>query len=292
MPSRNSKPGQKPKASKKQVAAPSKQRSAASTPKAGVRGRAGMTSKTLKLTSKKKSTALSFAALAPDPTLPNLEKIEHIVVLMMENRSFDHMLGYLTLENGRTDVDGLTKGMSNNYKGKDYFPKRRTDSAFQNKQDPCHAGACVAEQLQNNNGGFVSNNARTYPKDPEVDLVMNYYNGATLPLYDQLVKDHCVCDKWFCSVDGATWPNRLYAIAGQSGGAKDNKKVPIYDLPSFVRYLSSGKIPWRWYAHQSPATLRLVDSKYRSPLHLKSDHFSYFDRHSEFGGNSSWKTRR
>ena len=205
---------------------------------------------------------------------------------MMENRSFDHLLGYLTLENGRTDVDGLTKDMHNTYKGKDYFPKRRMDTAFKSKQDPCHASACVMEQLQNNNGGFVDNYANTHPDDPEVDLVMNYYNGVTLNVYDQLVRDYCICDKWFCSVDGSTWPNRLYSIAGQSGGTKDNKTIPIYDLPSFVRHLSSGKISWRWYAHRSPATLRLVDSKYRNLFHLKSDHFSYFDRRSAFGGNS------
>src|ERR1700738_5280279 len=44
----------------------------------------------------------------------NLGKIDHIVVLMMENRSFDHMLGYLSLEGNRADVDGLRSGESNN----------------------------------------------------------------------------------------------------------------------------------------------------------------------------------
>ena len=43
----------------------------------------------------------------------NLEKIDHIVVLMMENRSFDQMLGYLSLEGGRGDVDGLREGLAN-----------------------------------------------------------------------------------------------------------------------------------------------------------------------------------
>ena len=48
-----------------------------------------------------------------DPTLANLDKIEHIVVLMMENRSFDHMLGYLKVRGGRNDIDGLTGNESN-----------------------------------------------------------------------------------------------------------------------------------------------------------------------------------
>jgi hypothetical protein len=79
---------------------------------------------------------------------------------------------------GVTDVDGLTNLMHNSYKGVDYFPKRRTQTAFLTNQDPCHSGKCVAEQLSNTNGGFVSNYAFNNPKDPEVDLVMNYYNGV------------------------------------------------------------------------------------------------------------------
>jgi phospholipase C len=287
MPTKTSKRGKTPQTGKKRASLTSKKQSDAGKRKTVVSGKKSSARQPVKRATKKQlAAAKAFMPVAPDATLDNLSKIEHIVVLMMENRSFDHVLGYLTLENGRTDVDGLTKEMHNTYKGVDYFPKRRTQTAFLKNQDPCHAGGCVAEQLDNNNGGFVSNYARNYPKDPEVDLVMNYYNGATLKVYDQLVKDSCICDRWFCSVDGATWPNRLYSVTGQSGGTKDNKKIPLYDLPSFVRYLSAGKISWRWYAHRSPATLRLIDGQYRNILHLKSNHFSFFDRRSDFGGNS------
>jgi phospholipase C len=50
----------------------------------------------------------------------NLQKIDHIVVLMMENRSFDHMLGFLSLERGRGDVEGPTFAMNNIYDGQTY----------------------------------------------------------------------------------------------------------------------------------------------------------------------------
>ena len=235
---------------------------------------------------KKRIAAVGFAPVAADPSLSNLDKIDHIVVLMMENRSFDNILGYLSLEAGWTEVDGLTKEMHNDYKGVSYHPKPRTDTSFGEHQDPCHKGKCVAAQQQDNNGGFVSNYASTHKNDSEVDLPMNYYSGQTLKVYEQLVNDSCICDRWFCSVPGATWPNRLYSIAGNSGGTKDNKLVPIYELKSFVRHLSSGNISWRWYAHRAPATLRLVDSKYRNPLHLKAKNFAFFDKHSLFGGNS------
>ncbi|TMK78158.1 MAG: hypothetical protein E6G45_07365 [Actinobacteria bacterium] len=62
----------------------------------------------------------AYVAAAADDTLANLQKIQHIVVLMLENRSFDHMLGYLTLEAARPDVEGLKAGMANSYKGKTY----------------------------------------------------------------------------------------------------------------------------------------------------------------------------
>ena len=57
-----------------------------------------------------------------DPGL--LSNIDHIVVLMMENRSFDHMLGYLSKDGGRDDVDGLRGEEKNHYKGRDYLPSR------------------------------------------------------------------------------------------------------------------------------------------------------------------------
>jgi phospholipase C len=284
-------PTKKRRQGKRTTKSANKKRAAGLSKKRSVRGRKKTARQKVAVSrqlSGKKTAILAAAKVivAPDATLTNLDKIEHLIVLMMENRSFDHVLGYLTLENGRTDVDGLTSAMRNSYKGTDYPPKRRTQTTFSSSQDPCHAGKCVAVQLSNNNGGFVSNYAATHPKDAEVDLPMNYYNGATLRVYDQLVNEACICDRWFCSIDGATWPNRLYSVTGQSRGQKDNKKIPLYDLPSFVRYLSAGKISWRWYAHRSPATLRLIDGQYRNPLHLKSDHFSFFDRHSEFGGNS------
>ena len=55
--------------------------------------------------------AAAKTVVANDDALKNLEaKVDHIVVLMMENRSFDHMLGFLTIDEGRTDVEGLTCG--------------------------------------------------------------------------------------------------------------------------------------------------------------------------------------
>jgi phospholipase C len=205
-----------------------------------------------------------------------LPQIDHIIVLMMENRSFDHVLGYLTLEEGRTDVDGLTPGMSNEADGVAYPVHHLTTTALRADQDPPHDGEAVAEQLTDGNGGFVRSYVRHHPDDPERGLVMGYYTGADLPVYDHLAREFCLCDRWFCAVPGATWPNRLYAAAGRADGSKDNQRVPIYNLPTFVRHLDAREVSWRWYAHDV-ATLRLIDARYRVGHY---DHFYAFEQGS------------
>lgn len=211
-----------------------------------------------------------------DKGLANLDKIEHIVVLMMENRSFDHLLGYLSLENGRTDVDGLTHDMLNpSSDGTIYRVHHLKNTAFE--LDPCHAGGCVDEQLSNNNGGFVLNFERMcQPANP--GGVMGYYNGFDLPVYDYFAREFTICDRWFSSVPGETWPNRLYSLTGHAAGSRQNKERPFYSEPSLMRHLDARDVPWRWYCHDF-ATLRLVDSRYRLG---RTHQFFSFEEHSLF----------
>lgn len=216
----------------------------------------------------------ALAAVAADPAADNLQKIEKIVVLMMENRSFDHMLGYLKLEGGRDDIEGLTPGLSNSDGQTVYSIHHLSKTALESSQDPCHSGQCVADQLQNDNGGFVRNYVATHRNDPERDLVMGYYNKNDLPTYDYLAGEFVVCDHWFSSVPGSTWPNRLYAVTGRADGSKDNKFIPLYNLPAFVRKLDAKKVSWDWYSDNFfGSTLNLTDGKYRSRSVYDLDHF-------------------
>ncbi|MGH7598429.1 MAG: alkaline phosphatase family protein [bacterium] len=204
---------------------------------------------------------LTSSADPDQQALNNLHKIDHFVVLMLENRSFDHILGYLKLEAGRREVDGLTRSMSNMHNKKKYTVRHLESTKFE--QDPGHEGEDVAEQLVNNNGGFVSDFARHYPDERDPGKIMGYYNAVDLPVYDHLARHFCICDRWFSSVPGSTWPNRLYALTGQADGSKDNKPVPIYSEISFVRHLEERNISWRWYSHDFQ-TLRYADEKYRT----------------------------
>lgn len=209
-----------------------------------------------------------------------LAQIEHIVVLMLENRSFDHMLGYLSLEGGRSDIDGLKSGMSNTARGVVYAIAHEPETHTPNPDwDPDHSGE--ATDLQIGGGkmdGFAESFARTLESrgvdNPDPGMVMRYYNAADLPVYDHLAEHFCVCDRWHSSVPGATWPNRLYAIAGSADGIRDDRKPPIYGKHSFVRHLDHAGVDWRWYTYDF-GTLRCADHDYMLGHH---DRFAYFDK--------------
>ena len=199
-----------------------------------------------------------------DDSVAALDGVEHVVVLMLENRSFDHMLGYLGLEVGGPDVDGLDETMANEHAGRSYPVFPLSETAFEKAQDPCHSGACVDEQVAHDNGGFAANyvRTRTDPSDADPVIVMGYYDGGQVPVYDFLARNFCVCDRWFCSTRGATFPNRLYAVAGRAAGSRDNASPPVYRLPSFVRHLDSAGATWRWYTHEVFPTIWAVDRDY------------------------------
>ena len=101
--------------------------------------------------------------------LNNLNKIDHIVILMMENRSFDHMLGYLSLTGGRGDVNGLQAGMTSTFQPSNGGPPQTIavhpmpSPAMARGQDPCHLGGCVDQQITKNMGGFVQNFHDRFP---------------------------------------------------------------------------------------------------------------------------------
>jgi phospholipase C len=205
-----------------------------------------------------------------DQAAENLEKIDHILVLMLENRSFDHMLGHLSLPvgeggSGRTDVDGLTGPATNynDYEGEPYPIEPFNEQALTKAQDPCHSGACVAEQMEDEMGGFVANYMSTRDHDadgPEPGDPMLYQTRDNVPVFEFLADEFAICDRWFCSVPGSTWPNRIASLAGKAD-QEDNRRVPLYSMRSFVQSLPK-EVSWRWYS-SDPGSLRLVDDRYR-----------------------------
>jgi phospholipase C len=223
-------------------------------------------------------------AASDQEALDNLGKIDHIVVLMLENRSFDHMLGYLTLR-GQREVHGLSMDLFNEGPdGKKYHPRRLGNPRLPKAQDPDHSIKSVAKQIAGGAmSGFVKNFAATYHDEPDPSVVMGFYSDFDVPVYDYLAHSFCLCDSWHAAVAGSTWVNRLYAMTGQADASEEgifdkHDHRLFWDFPAFPRHLEDHDVSWRWYSHD-PATLRLADSRYRSyRWTTERDHFRFFDR--------------
>jgi phospholipase C len=206
-----------------------------------------------------------------------LKKIEHIVVLMLENRSFDHMLGYLRLEGGREDIDGLDGTQSNIFEDAQFQPRLSTETAF--KPDPNHEWDNVKVQLSNNNGGFIEDfSVKDGKRTEQPWRIMNYHNAAQLPVFDHLANEFCVCDRWFSSVPGATQPNRVYSLAGHSNGEKNNLSLPSllrgWNVRPIFKFLPAG-VTWKYYSHDI-ASLRYI-RKYQGRVPQIDKIYNFYD---------------
>src|SRR5438105_4076455 len=163
---------------------------------------------------------------------PSLDLIKTIVVVMMENRSFDHMLGYLRLTKGWENVDGVKPGdpdwiqrTTNIYNGKAYPPFHQTDPFHKMPADPPHEYTDIARQMgyPDDHGvfpmnGFVQSYANAKEKpiigDLKSAVVMGYFTGEAVPVTDFLAKNFAVCDHWFSALPAGTQANRLMSMAG------------------------------------------------------------------------------
>jgi len=183
----------------------------------------------------------------PATTPGDLAKVEHIVLVMMENRSFDHMLGYLSREGSRSDIEGLrweseiAATQYNFYKGKYYYPTLLTDTHIINTEalSPDHSHENVKAQMADGMKHFVSDYARMKAGDnpDQLRIVMGYYGAKELWFYDFLARNYAVCDHWFCSHPGPTWPNRFVAMTGDLN--RDSWGEPEVNTPDYKTFTPS-----------------------------------------------------
>jgi phospholipase C len=150
-----------------------------------------------------------------------LTNIDHIIVLMMENRSFDHMLGYLSLPPalgglGRTDVDGLQGTEINHLDDGTPCPVKPLasgETVF--APDPPHSFGPVQSAI---NKGAMDGFAQSYAADSGKAVgpnIMKYHTAATIPVYDTLARDFAICQSWFAAHPGPTFCNRFSTISGR-----------------------------------------------------------------------------
>ncbi|XP_057863288.1 non-specific phospholipase C2 [Cryptomeria japonica] len=207
--------------------------------------------------------------------------IKTIVVLVQENRSFDHMLGWMKRLN--PEIDGVT--------GQEWNPLSTADpnSAklfFDEKSeyvdpDPGHSYQAIREQIFGNSTDTEANPPpmNGFAQQAESiqtgmsETVMNGFKPEAVPVYEALVKEFAVFDRWFASVPASTQPNRLFVHSATSHGAISNDSVKLiegYPQKTIFESVHESGLEFGIYYQYPPATLfyrNLRKLKYITKFH-------------------------
>ncbi len=204
-------------------------------------------------------TAQPGAGAAPaDP-------IRHVVVLMLENRSFDHMLGALA-----ASVPGLAgvqasdpRSNTDSQSGKVFTQSPAAVPWVDQHFAPAHEYTDVQTQLADQMGHFVdSYRTALGSKLDEATLarhqqeIMNYFKEGDLPVLHTLARHFMVCDHWFSSLPGPTWPNRFFVHSATCKGqvvmpsgsspATWSSLLTDYDQDTIYDRLNAAQPPRKW----------------------------------------------
>lgn len=211
------------------------------------------------------------------PITPVMTQVKTVVMLMLENRSLDHLLGWLYRDGAPAIVfpagsspkfDGIPPGASNSANGTSYSPPYGTSGypeyyrvpAF----DPYEAMDQVKFQLYGNASGqmpggyfwdqtppmtgFVENYSASYIQRP--GEVMGGYNNVQLPVLYGLAENFAVSDRWFSSAPTQTDPNRAFSVCGTSLGAESNADIDAstyVNANTLFNLLGDGGKTWGMY---------------------------------------------
>jgi len=186
-------------------------------------------------------------ALAAPPsraTAPQDSGIEHVVVLMMENRSFDHYFGWLP------NADGMQAGLT-------YFDGQGVPHSTQpwapdwtgcGHPDPNHE--YVGGRCEYNGGamdGFL------HEATGNDDYSIGYYVESDRPFYNALVRNYTAFDRYFCSILGPTFPNRFFMHAAQTDRLSNT--FDIATMPTIWDQLAAAGVSRAYYFGNLPFTL-------------------------------------
>ncbi len=222
----------------------------------------------------------SLASETQGPSAPDATKIpiDTIVVIMMENRSFDHYFQDLPNNPGWTRGDG---GATASPTSVDVAPAGAANPGIDGTPVPLAHGTqlCFADTNhgwdgthQEINGGkmdgFAVANDGTH-EDPMLGppdflsgaRAMTYYTKADLPFMYWAAENFAIGDRYFAAVPGPTWPNREYLYAGTSWGETTTGTFPVPTTPTVLDSLSAKKVKWGNYAGSLSTVLLFMQSK-------------------------------
>ncbi len=212
-----------------------------------------------------------------------MAQIDHVVVLMLENRSFDSLLGRL-YPAGPT-FDGLIGNEVNLVNGQPVMvwtsgAGEQLDTCVPNP-DPAELFTDMNEQIFGPDGsaiptmaGFASN----YAKVPGATAknVMHYYIPEQVPVISTLARSFGVSDRWHASAPNQTWPNRFFAHCGTANGYVNNSPLHVpYVMKTVFNCLTEKHRSWRIYFHDVPqsATIARIWSELPDHIYSFEDHF-------------------
>lgn len=198
------------------------------------------------------SSLTDRAAASPAPALPAPEAsgIDHIVVVMMENRSFDHYLGWLPGAEGKQE--GLVYRDRFNVAHRTYHLQTTQgcghpdpDHSFEGGRVEYNDGACDGWLRAGENDEFA----------------IGYYTQQDLAFYGQAAPSWTVCDHYFSAIMAETYPNRFYQHAAQTD--RIHNSTTISTLPTIWDRLAAAGLRGRYYYYDVPFTA-LWGTKYTS----------------------------
>ena len=201
------------------------------------------------------------------PRRGSLRDIKHVVVLMQENRSFDHYFGTLAGVRGFDDPKALKlpNGRSVFYQPDSENPNGyllpfHLDTHASSAQKIPSTSHAWAVQHAAWNGGRMDKwlEAHRAADGPNGPYVMGYYTRADIPFQFALAEAFTICDAYHCSVFGPTWPNRMYWMTGtfdpdgQNGGPILVNKAPVggYTWTTYAERLEQAGVSWKVYQHE------------------------------------------
>jgi phospholipase C len=193
----------------------------------------------------------------------SLSDIKHVVILMQENRSFDHYFGTLPGVRGFNDPSALTLDTG---KSVFYQPDSSNPDGYllpwhlDSKKTSAQAGPSTSHAWAVQHSAWDSGRMDNWlPAHLAADgangpFTMGYFDREDIPFHFALAENFTICDNYHCSVLGPTWPNRLYLMSawidplGENGGPIiSNEDVSAYTWKSYPEALTDAGISWKVY---------------------------------------------
>jgi phospholipase C len=220
------------------------------------------------LTSTTPHTAVRKPGSRPNPKLPigtdTIPQIEHIVVLMLENHSYDDHFGMLRRGDGfKLGSDGLPLD-ANPYTTGNLLKAFHMPSSCQLDSSPGQNWDASHTAWDNGrNDGFVTGSG---------PVAMGYWDGSDIPFYYGLGKTFPVADRWFCSVLAQTYPNRRFLMAGTAAGIVSTTTAALFapTPPNGTIFdrLDAHKISWTNYYTNLPSGAIIPSVLKKDPKHF------------------------